>query len=66
MVDFSTAKEMAPYLEQPKAMYVGAPGKTGYLFMGFELAGHTVAVLTGRSSNNTFSHFCILLKIYIY
>lgn len=37
MVDFSTAKEMAPYLEQPKAMYVGAPGKTGYLFMGFEL-----------------------------
>lgn len=37
MVDFSTAKEMAPYLEQPKAMYVGAPGKTGYLFLGFEL-----------------------------
>ncbi|TWP25227.1 urease accessory protein UreD [Apibacter muscae] len=36
-VDFSSAKEMAPYLEQPKAMYVGAPGKTGYLFMGFEL-----------------------------
>lgn len=37
MVDFSTAKEMAPYLEQPKAMYVGAPGKMGYLFLGFEL-----------------------------
>lgn len=36
-VDFSTAKEMAPYLQQPKAMYVGAPGKTGYLNMGFEL-----------------------------
>lgn len=36
-VDFSTAKEMASYLEQPKAMYVGAPGKTGYLYMGFEL-----------------------------
>lgn len=37
MVDFSTAKEMASYLEQPKAMYVGAPGKMGYLFLGFEL-----------------------------
>lgn len=37
MVDFSNAKEMAPYLEEPKAMYVGAPGKTGYLYLGFEL-----------------------------
>lgn len=36
-VDFSTAKEMAPYLEEPKAMYVGAPGKHGYLRLGFEL-----------------------------
>lgn len=37
MVDFSTAKEMALYLEAPKAMYVGAPGKSGYLYLGFEL-----------------------------
>lgn len=37
MVDFSSAKEMAPYLEEPKAMYVGAPGKMGYLYLGFEL-----------------------------
>ncbi|MCI0922643.1 urease accessory protein UreD [Sphingobacterium rhinopitheci] len=37
MVDFSEAKEMAPFLQEPKAMYVGAPGKTGFLFMGFEL-----------------------------
>lgn len=36
-VDFSSAKEMAPYLEEPKAMYVGAPGKRGYLNLGFEL-----------------------------
>lgn len=36
-VDFSNAKEMAPYLEEPKAMYVGAPGKHGYLRLGFEL-----------------------------
>ena len=36
-VDFSLAKEMAPYLEEPKAMYVGAPGKHGYLRLGFEL-----------------------------
>lgn len=37
MVDFSKTREMAPYLEEPKAMYVGAPGKTGYLNLGFEL-----------------------------
>lgn len=36
-VDFSSAKEMNPYLQQPKAMYVGAPGKTGYLYLGFEI-----------------------------
>ena len=36
-VDFSLSKEMAPYLEEPKAMYVGAPGKHGYLRLGFEL-----------------------------
>lgn len=36
-VDFSHCREMAPYLEEPKAMYVGAPGKHGYLRMGFEL-----------------------------
>lgn len=36
-VDFSQAREMAPYLEEPKAMYVGAPGKRGYLNLGFEL-----------------------------
>lgn len=33
----TTAKEMAPYLEEPKAMPVGTPGKMGYLFLGFEL-----------------------------
>ena len=37
MVDFSTAREVLDYLEQPKAMHVGAPGKTGYLYLGFEL-----------------------------
>lgn len=36
-VDFSKAREMAPYLDEPKAMYVGAPGKHGYLRLGFEL-----------------------------
>lgn len=36
-VDFSAAREMAPYQEEPKAMYVGAPGKHGYLELGFEL-----------------------------
>ena len=36
-VDFDSAKEMARYLSEPDAMYVGAPGKHGYLRMGFEL-----------------------------
>ncbi|MBD5306693.1 MAG: urease accessory protein UreD [Bacteroides sp.] len=36
-VDFSHCREMRPYLEEPKAMYVGAPGKHGYLRMGFEI-----------------------------
>lgn len=36
-VDFSHCHEMKPYLEEPKAMYVGAPGKHGYLRLGFEI-----------------------------
>lgn len=36
-VDFSACREMAPFLEEPKAMYVGAPGKHGYLNLGFEM-----------------------------
>lgn len=36
-VDFSEAREMSRYLREPEAMYVGAPGKHGYLRMGFEL-----------------------------
>ncbi|MDE6668223.1 MAG: urease accessory protein UreD [Muribaculaceae bacterium] len=36
-VDFSKAREMASYLTEPRAMYVGAPGKHGYLRMVFEL-----------------------------
>lgn len=36
-VDFGEAREMAPYLNAPEGMYVGAPGKHGYLRMGFEL-----------------------------
>lgn len=43
-VDFSKNPEMSPYLRPPRAMYVGAPGKHGYLRMGFELdkSGKTV------------------------
>lgn len=36
-VDFSGLPEMAPYREEPKAMYVGAPGKHGYLRLDFEI-----------------------------
>lgn len=36
-VDFSKAREMQPYLREPDQMYVGAPGKHGYLKLVFEL-----------------------------
>ena len=36
-VSFDEAREMSRYLREPEAMYVGAPGKHGYLRMGFEL-----------------------------
>ena len=36
-MNFASAKEMSPYLEEPKAMPVGTPGKVGYLYLGFEL-----------------------------
>ncbi|MCH5233414.1 MAG: urease accessory protein UreD [Muribaculaceae bacterium] len=36
-VNFDDAKEMSRFLQEPDAMYVGAPGKHGYLRMGFEL-----------------------------
>lgn len=44
-VDFSSAREMAPYLAEPRAMYVGAPGKHGYLRMGFELDARGKCIL---------------------
>lgn len=36
-VNFDSMPEMAPYLQQPDAMYVGCPGKHGYLNLGFVL-----------------------------
>ena len=36
-VDFSTAHEMQPFLREPDQMYVGAPGKHGYLKPRFAL-----------------------------
>lgn len=35
--DFSDAPEMAEYSREPEAMYIGAPGKNGYLSLSFEL-----------------------------
>lgn len=37
LVDFDSAREMRPYLRRPRAMHVGAPGKHGYLNLGFEV-----------------------------
>ena len=33
-MNFSLAKEMRPYLEQPRAMPVGTPGKSGFGSLG--------------------------------
>ena len=45
-VDFSAAREMARYLKEPEAMYVGAPGKHGYLRLGFELDKEGKSILS--------------------
>lgn len=37
LVDFNSAREMRSYLQRPRAMYVGAPGKHGFLNLGFEV-----------------------------
>lgn len=45
IVSFDSAREMKPYLATPRAMYVGAPGKHGYLRLGFELDGSGRSIL---------------------
>lgn len=37
IVSFDSAREMKNYLGRPRAMHVGAPGKHGYLRLGFEV-----------------------------
>lgn len=44
-VDFSSAREMQRYLREPEQMYVGAPGKHGYLRLGFELDSDGKSIL---------------------
>lgn len=44
-VNFDDVREMHPYLEAPEGMYVGAPGKHGYLRMGFEIDGRGKCIL---------------------
>ncbi len=45
IVSFDKAREMSPYLNIPRAMYVGAPGKHGYLRLGFELNSEGKSIL---------------------
>lgn len=45
IVSFDRAREMRPYLTKPRAMYVGAPGKHGYLRLGFELDASGKSIL---------------------
>lgn len=45
VVSFDDAPEMAPYLAPPRASYVGAPGKHGYLNLGFELDASGKSIL---------------------
>lgn len=44
-VDFSKAYEMRPYLREPDAMYVGAPGKHGFLKLRFALDPNGKSIL---------------------
>lgn len=43
--DFSDAPEMADYFKEPEAMYIGAPGKKGYLSLSFELDRNGKSIL---------------------
>ena len=43
--NFDSAREMQPYLTRPRAMHVGAPGKHGYLNLGFELDADGKSIL---------------------
>lgn len=45
VINFDDAPEMAPYLTPPRAIYVGAPGKHGYLNLGFELDSSGKSIL---------------------
>lgn len=45
MNDFAEVRELAPFLEEPRAMGVGTPGKSGYLRLGFELDGSGRSIL---------------------
>jgi urease accessory protein len=49
MPDFSSLPELKSYTAQPKAMYVGAPGKTGYLRMRFSIDSRGRSVLSELS-----------------
>lgn len=44
-VDFDHVPEMAPYLQEPDGMYVGAPGKHGFLDLRFEIDSRGKSVL---------------------
>lgn len=44
-VDYSYLPELKPYLGAPRGMYVGAPGKHGYLRLGFELDAKGKSIL---------------------
>ncbi len=46
MPDFSPLPELRPFLDQPRAMHVGAPGKSGYLRMHFSLDARGESVLS--------------------
>lgn len=44
-VDFDALPELAGYTAQPEAMYVGCPGKHGFLDLGFELNGEGRSIM---------------------
>jgi urease accessory protein len=43
--DFDAAPELAPYRDQPHQMPAGAPGKNGFLHLGFERRGMRTALI---------------------
>ena len=60
-VDFDSLPETANFRQQPDAMYVGCPGKHGYLNLGFEVdkSGKSILRELDRRAPVSYTHLTL-------